>query len=163
MKLLLGLALPLYAIDQLTKFWITHNIQYRVEQRPVIPGFFYLCYWDNTGAAFGIFKERGDTLIVLSMIALTALIFFQVRKTFTDPFSRIGVALLVSGILGNVTDRIRHGYVVDFLLFYLPLPAANPWPAFNVADSCICVAAALFILGSLTSKDTGKTKEANRE
>jgi signal peptidase II len=58
---------------------------------------------------------------------------------------RIGWALLLAGILGNLTDRLWHGSVVDFLLFDLHVPYAHPWPAFNVADSCIFVAAALFI------------------
>jgi signal peptidase II len=149
MRLLLCVALPLYALDQATKFWVIRHIQNRIEQRPVVPGFFHLCYWDNTGAAFGMFKDNNVALIVLSLVALVGLIMFQLRGTFQDRFSRLGVALLVSGILGNVTDRLVHDHVVDFLLFYLRLPGADPWPAFNVADSCICVAAALFIIGSL--------------
>jgi signal peptidase II len=67
---------------------------------------------------------------------------------FPDRWSRWGVALLLSGIFGNLTDRIVHGHVVDFLLFDLHVRFANPWPAFNVADSCICVAVALFLIGS---------------
>ncbi len=148
MKEFLYLSLPLYALDQATKWWIVHEIEFQVELRPVIPDFFYLCYWDNTGAAFGMFKDNNLPFIVLSCAALVGLIVFRLRGAFDEPLSRLGVALLVGGILGNVTDRLVHKHVVDFLLFYLHIPGANPWPAFNIADSCICIAAALFILGS---------------
>jgi len=57
-------------------------------------------------------------------------------------------ALLFSGVLGNLTDRLLHGAVIDFLSFDLHIPFANPWPSFNVADSCICIAAVLFVAAS---------------
>ena len=148
MKDFLYLSLPLYALDQATKWWIVHEIEFQSELRPIIPNFFYLCNWENTGAAFGMFKDNNLPFIVLSLAALLGLVIFHLRGAFTDALSRVVVALLVGGILGNVTDRLVHNHVVDFLLFYLHIPGANPWPAFNVADSCICIAAALFILGS---------------
>jgi signal peptidase II len=79
------------------------------------------------------------------------LLFAWKRNVFPDRLSKTAVALIIAGILGNVTDRLMHGYVVDFLLFYLHLPFewANPWPAFNVADSCIFIAAALFIIAGI--------------
>jgi signal peptidase II len=68
---------------------------------------------------------------------------------------------LSAGVLGNVTDRIRHHYVVDFLLFNLHVPFADPWPAFNVADSCICIAATLLILSAwLEERKAGGQKQA---
>ena len=69
-------------------------------------------------------------------------------KSFAAAWPRAGFALLLPGILGNLTDRIAHGHVVDFLLFDLHVPLAHPWPAFNVADSCICVAVFCFLIGS---------------
>jgi signal peptidase II len=56
--------------------------------------------------------------------------------------------LLLAGVLGNLTDRLLYGHVIDFLLFNLHLPFARPWPAFNVADSCICIAVIFFIVHS---------------
>ena len=79
---------------------------------------------------------------------LAALLVFYARGIFKDLLSRIGVALLVAGILGNLTDRLRFQHVVDFLLFDLHVRFANPWPAFNVADSCIFVAAGLFVFAA---------------
>ena len=58
------------------------------------------------------------------------------------------LALLLAGVMGNLTDRITHGHVIDFLLFDLHIPFAHPWPAFNVADSCICIAVGCFIFHS---------------
>jgi signal peptidase II len=160
MKFLLMLALPLYALDQLTKWWVVRYIEFRVEVRPVIDDFFYLCHWDNTGSAFGLFKNFNAGFIVISVIALIALVVFHRRGAFRDAPSRWGVGLLLGGILGNLTDRLVHGHVVDFLLFDLHVRYANPWPAFNVADSCICVAAGLFILSSIREARTETPKVA---
>jgi signal peptidase II len=147
-KFLLAVALPLYALDQATKLWIVQNFLFH-EQRTIIPNFFDLVYFGNTGAAFSMFSDNNRFFIGLSVVALIGLIVFYGRGAFPDRLSRWGVALLLAGILGNLTDRLLHGHVVDFLLFDLHVRFANPWPAFNVADSCICVASALFILAAL--------------
>jgi signal peptidase II len=84
--------------------------------------------------------------LVLASVALVGVTVALFRGWFADRVSRFGALLLLSGIAGNLTDRIVHGYVVDFLLFDLHVPFANPWPAFNVADSCICVSAGLFLV-----------------
>ena len=152
MKLLLALALPLYALDQATKWWVVKTIELNGDPQPVIEDYFYLCHWTNTGAAFGMMKDSNLFFICLSIVALIGLVIFYRRGTFVDAPSRWGVGLLIGGILGNVTDRFVHGHVVDFLLVDLHVRFANPWPAFNVADACICVAAGLFILGSFTTK-----------
>jgi signal peptidase II len=152
--------LPLYALDQATKWWVVHNIEIRFDQRPVVPGFFYICYWGNTGAAFGMFKDNNLPLIVLSLAALIGLVIFHLRGAFVDALSQWGAALLVAGILGNVTDRLVRTHVVDFLLFDLHVPGANPWPAFNIADSCICIAAALFVFGSFRGQKAARSSTA---
>lgn len=149
MKFLLTIALPLYALDQATKLWIVRHFAFH-EQRTVIPNFFELVYFGNTGAAFSAFTGNNSFFIGLSIVALIGLIFFYLRGSFPDRLSRWGVALLLAGILGNLTDRLIHGHVVDFLLFDLHVRFANPWPAFNVADSCICTATGLFVLAALT-------------
>lgn len=146
-RFLLLIALPLYALDQFTKWLVVRSLEFNGEPQAVVPNFFYLCHWGNTGAAFGSFKDSNTMFIVLSLVTLVGLLYFHVRGAFADALSRWGVALLIAGILGNVTDRLVHGHVVDFLLFDLHVRFANPWPAFNVADSCICIAAALFVVG----------------
>jgi signal peptidase II len=152
-------ALPLYALDQATKWWVIDTIPSDSTRLPVIDGFFYLCDWENTGAAFSMGSGNNGFFIALSIVTLAGLLFFTARGAFRDVLSRTGVALLVAGILGNLTDRIRLRHVVDFLLFYLrvpftniEIPHAHPWPAFNVADSCICTATALFLIAAIFDK-----------
>ena len=149
MKFLLSIALPLYLLDQGTKLWIVHHFALYDDRYTVVPGFFDLVYWANTGAAFSAFTGNNTFFIGLSLAAFVGLLFFYARGAFVDRLSRWGVALLLPGILGNLTDRFLHGHVVDFLLFDLHVRYANPWPAFNVADSCICTATGLFILGAI--------------
>jgi signal peptidase II len=153
---LLGLTLPLYGLDQITKWLVLRFIDPRVEIT-IIPNFFWLVQVHNTGAAFGMLRDNNVFFVALSSVALVALLVFWRRGAFHDLWAAVGAALLMAGILGNVTDRLLHRFVVDFLLFDLHVPFANPWPAFNVADSCICVAAALFVLGSLFEKKPAKS------
>ena len=147
---LFSIALPLYALDQATKWWVFKNIPYGQDPRP--SEWFQLCHWTNTGSAWGMFKDGNTAFIVLSFAALIGLVVFYLRGAFPDALSRWGVALLVGGILGNLTDRLVHGHVIDFLLFNFGVWAFDPFPAFNVADSCICIAAGLFILGSFSGE-----------
>jgi signal peptidase II len=143
MKLLLFITLPLYLLDQVTK-WLVLRFISTDEFVPVIPGFFYLVQVHNTGAAFGMLKDNNLFFMLLALAALVLVAVFARRGAFADAPSRFGAALLVSGVLGNLTDRILHGYVVDFL--DVVLPWYGHWPAFNVADSAICVAAGLFLI-----------------
>ena len=147
MKHLLLISLPLYALDQATKWWIVNNFAPH-EQRTVIPDFFDLCYFMNTGAAFSIGTGKNLFFIILSFVALIGVLVYYARGAFREPLNRWGTVFLVAGILGNLTDRLIHGHVVDFLLFDLHVRFANPWPAFNVADACILTAVGLFILAS---------------
>lgn len=161
MKFLAAIGLPLYALDQWTK-WLTVTAAERGElPREVIANFFTLVYWQNTGAAFSIGHGNNWFFIGLSAVAFVGLLFAWSRGLFPDKASQWGVALLLPGIVGNLTDRIVHGHVVDFLLFDLHVRFASPWPAFNVADSCICVAVGLFILGSFLVKPKSAEPQAS--
>ena len=155
MKLLLALALPIFALDQATKWWILGKSGSVIGwQEAVIPDFFDLCYLANTGAAFSSFHDNNGAFIVIALVALVGIVIAAWRGVFPDRFSRIGTGLLVGGILGNVTDRVLHGHVVDFLLFDLHVRFADPWPAFNVADSAICCAVGVFLLASFLAPKT---------
>lgn len=144
--LLLALTLPLYLLDQLTKWSVLHWIA-EDESIPVIPGVFYLIRTYNTGAAFSIGQNNNGFFLVLSAVVLVVLLVLWFRGRFQQKLTQIAVALLLSGIAGNLTDRLIHGHVVDFLDVILPW--YGHWPAFNVADSCICVAAGLLLIGAL--------------
>jgi signal peptidase II len=150
MKLLLFITLPLYLVDQVTK-WLVLRFISTDEFVPVISGFFYLVQVHNTGAAFGMLKNNNLFFMVLASVALILVGVLARRGAFADAPSRVGAALLVSGVLGNLTDRILHGYVVDFLDVILPW--YGHWPAFNVADSAICAAAALFLISGFLASE----------
>lgn len=153
MKWILFLSLPLYALDQLSKQWVLHNIDLESPQRVIIPGWFDLVSISNNGAAFGSFKNNNAFFIGLSCVALVAVLSLLLRKrSRKDAWRDVSLALLLAGVMGNLTDRLTHGHVVDFLLFDLHVPLAHPWPAFNVADSCICIAVVCFIIHSLRQK-----------
>ena len=155
MKWIAFLSLPLYALDQLTKYWVLQHIDSE-SQHEVIHRWFYLVNVTNTGAAFGSFKNNNLFFIVLSCIALVVVLSVLLRKTgHTDVWRDLSLALLLAGVLGNLTDRLTHGHVIDFLLFHLHIRFADPWPAFNVADSCICIAVICFIIHTLRQKPVG--------
>ncbi len=147
MRFILFLSLPLYALDQLTKRLVLKSIS-PYEARVIVPDFFSLVNVPNTGAAFGSFRGNNTFFIVISVIAFAVVVFLLVRHRPPDVLRDVSLALLLAGILGNLTDRLLHGHVVDFLLFNLHVRYADPWPAFNVADSCISIAVVFFILHS---------------
>ena len=148
MKFILFLSLPLYALDQLTKQWVLRSIS-PYDARIVVPDFFNLVNVTNTGAAFGTFRGNNTFFIAISIVALVVVTVLLVRRRPTDPWRDVSLALLLAGILGNLTDRLLYRHVIDFLLFNLHIRYADPWPAFNVADSCISIAVVLFIIHSL--------------
>lgn len=144
--LLLGLAVLL--LDQLTKQWVRSTLVYG-ESRPVIDGFFNLVYVRNDGAAWNILSGHGIVLILFSLAVLVLL--FVYRRSFLQEqfLHKILLGLLVGGIAGNLIDRIRFGWVTDFLDFQF---GAYHYPSFNVADSAICIAVGLYILTNLLLK-----------
>ena len=146
-----SLAVGIVLLDQVTKYWISQTKPYV----NVIPGFFNLVYVENTGAAFGIFQGR---LGILSLISLAAMAVLAVL-IWQGPHERKGMliafALILGGTCGNLIDRVRLKYVVDFLEFYIK---TYRWPSFNIADSAISTGVALLIL--LTLKDELSRKKS---
>lgn len=164
MKYIFVISLPLYLLDRVTKYWVLHTID---PDQPVtvVPNFFHLVNITNNGAAFGSFKNNNGFFVAISCVALlVALVLLLGRKQpgasdqprslwLTPNFSRdLSLALLLAGVLGNLTDRLLYGHVIDFLLFDLHVPFAHPWPAFNVADSCICIAVVFFVINSFRAE-----------
>ena len=149
MKYLLFLGLPLLVLDQVTKHLVLRKIPYGGEV-PVIPGFFSLVHTTNTGAAFGLFQNNNLFFILLAVTAFVVILFLLIRDRINPKVrlavtTKISFGLLAAGILGNLIDRVARGNVIDFLNFYFRQYA---WPAFNVADSCICIAVGLLVLTS---------------
>lgn len=151
MKYILLLSLPLYVLDQLTKHLVLRFVG-SDDIHVVVPDFFSIVNITNDGAAFGSFKNNNTFFIVLSCVAFVFVFALLVRRRSRDRLRDISLALLLAGIMGNLTDRFLHGHVIDFALFDLHIPFAHPWPAFNVADSCICIAVVCFIIHSLKKR-----------
>ena len=151
MRFIFFLSVPLYALDQWTKRLVLRFVS-PDEPRIIIPNFFHLVNVTNTGAAFGSFRNNNTFFIAISSVAFFIVLLLLVRRRSHDVWRDVSLALLLAGILGNLTDRLLYGHVIDFLLFDLHMPFAHPWPAFNVADSCICIAVVFFVINSFRSE-----------
>jgi len=157
MKYILLLSLPLYALDQMTKWFVLQFVRSE-DIHVVITDFFAIVNVTNDGAAFGSFKNNNTFFIILSCVAFVFVFALLLRRTRNrDPLRDISLALLLAGIMGNLTDRFLHGHVIDFALFDLHVPLAHPWPAFNVADSCICIAVICFVIHSFKARKSPAT------
>lgn len=152
LHLLLFITLPLFVLDQWTK-WATLTFIPLHHEIAIIPGFFNLVHVTNTGSAFGLMRGWFNFHVLFGTVMAVVMIVLLFRKS-TDHLTRLASALILSGIFGNVTDRVLHGHVIDFLDFYL---GRHHWPAFNVADSAIVIAVGLFLWASFRE---GKHKTA---
>ena len=137
-------ALALYALDQGTKAAVLNWLHY-AQEWVVIEGFFKLVHWGNTGAAWSLFRGNNDLLAVVAVLALVMLWLCRHHFELQTPLGQAAFGAVIGGIAGNLTDRLRMGHVVDFLYFYRPRADGSEWgfPAFNVADSAICVGVAV--------------------
>ena len=137
----LPIAALLVLADQLAKYWAVTRLK-PLGSLPVIPGFFSLSYVENKGAAWGMLAGQQVFLIAFSCATLGFLIWKR-GQLFDGLWCKsLTLSLLFGGIVGNLIDRIRLSYVVDFLDFYL---GSSHFPAFNIADASICCGVFLFI------------------
>lgn len=142
------IGLGILALDQVTKVVVERAFDFG-ETLPILP-FFSLTYVRNQGAAWGMFQGAQYALAAFAAIAIVLCIFFW-RKLFgASPWTYPLGGLLFAGIVGNLIDRVRLGYVVDFLDFHW---GNAHFPCFNVADSAICVAVFLIILLQWRTKE----------
>lgn len=142
----------LFMVDQMTKAWAVRRLRFGGD-REIIPGFLNFAYAQNTGAAFSMLDNHGDAgrfgLSAVAIIAGILVLFYFWRVPRNNDRLLSGLALLLSGIAGNVTDRLRLGFVVDFI----DVQFGNwHYPTFNVADMAICAGAGLLILDMFFSK-----------
>ena len=142
-------------LDIWTKQLVLKSIQLH-EAIPVIPNFFQLVHVRNTGAAFGIGANASSKLvpILLNLGAIAVfcvVVVYAFRTAVTDRLLQTGLHLILGGAIGNLLDRFRFGYVVDFLDVYV---GNAHWPAFNVADSAICIGIALLFFDMRKKPET---------
>ncbi|PSU46717.1 signal peptidase II [Photobacterium frigidiphilum] len=141
------LAVLVFIIDIGSKFLVMNTMDYGWPNRIEILPFFNLLYVHNYGAAFSFLNDAGGWqrwLFAAIALGVSGLLAFWMRRTpLQNRLANSAYALIIGGALGNLFDRLYHGFVVDFLDFYA---GTYHWPAFNIADTAICIGAALIII-----------------
>lgn len=159
-RLLFGIAILVFALDQLTKTWVFNHLElgsyYPPESITVIDGFFYLVHIGNEGAAWGLFSGYSGWLAFFALIALGLIYHFRHSLELHRRVMQVAFGLLIGGILGNLIDRMVHGHVIDFLDFHFPfsIPVLMPtgrYPSFNFADCGIVVGTIIYVWLSFRS------------
>ncbi len=138
----LVVALLVVAADQLSKLWIRLN--FAVGQSLPETGYPRITHVRNTGAAFGLFQNHTSALTIVSVVGAVLVLVFALTLYHRAPFldrrpGKVALSLILGGTVGNLIDRIRLGYVTDFI-------DAGFWPAFNIADSAVVIGTILFAL-----------------
>lgn len=148
----------IFMIDQTTKAWAVQRLRFGGDKE-IIPGFLNFAYATNTGVAFSMLDDHGDAgrwgLSVVAIVAATLVLYFFWKTPRSDDRILGALALLLAGIAGNVVDRVRLGFVVDFIDVQF---GSWHYPTFNVADMAICVGAGILILDMFLSKKPEEKK-----
>lgn len=135
------------AVDQILKLIVVNALEIG-QTVPLIDGVFHFTYIQNFGAAFSILQNRQSFLIIITAIAMAVMAIVAVKNINRySKLTSVSLALIVGGGIGNIIDRIRMGYVVDFLDFRL-----IDYPVFNFADCCVVIGAILLVISILLSE-----------
>ena len=140
--------------------------QFRLgEIKPIIPSFFNLTLVYNPGVAFGVFSDLSDAVRIAVLtattgIALLAIGYFLFSQYRHDIIAQAALAMITGGAIGNIIDRVRLGEVVDFLDFFI---ANYHWPAFNIADSAICVGVCILLFRTPADQESGEEELIQKE
>ena len=136
-------AFGIYMTDQVSKAWAVRTLRFG-DERTLINGFLDLVYTENPGIAFGQLQEGGSFgrwfFVILATAAAMGVFYYFLRTSRNDDRILGACALLLAGITGNLTDRVRLGHVIDFISLHA---GSYHWPTFNVADASICIGALL--------------------
>lgn len=143
--LIAGLVL---AADQISK-WQVRRVFVPNATHQILPEYFDFTFVQNPGGAFGIFRNSTQLLAVACALAVIAIIVFVVRSTGKlSPILGVALALPMGGAIGNLIDRVRFGWVTDFIHVHA---GAHEFPVFNIADSAICIGVGLLVIYSWSS------------
>lgn len=153
-----GVALLFFVFDQVTKSMATEHLTYGV---PVfVTSFFDWTLLHNPGAAFSFLSDQGGWqrwfFTAIAAIVSIMLVVWIAKLGASNKWESVALALVLSGALGNLIDRVQFGYVVDFISLHYQ---EHYWPAFNVADSAICVGVAMLVLDMLRRKPEPNSAE----
>ena len=139
--------------DQVSKLLVVANLPFGVKI-PIIGDFFSLQYIHNEGAAWSILSGRVGLLLILTVLVTIIIAYLLYKTPKEQKLLRFSYALLIAGAVGNIIDRVRLGYVIDFFSF-------PNFPVFNIADCCVTVSIALVII--ITLKDIKKESAKNKD
>ena len=150
----LGIALTILILDQVSKLIVASSLEPH-QTLPVIPGFFNIVLVKNKGMAFGVFSQISSMffyyfLLSVTVIAVAAVFFFFFTLKKNQGWMASGLSLILGGALGNLVDRVRLGYVIDFLDFVLK---NYHWPAFNMADSAVTAGTFCILIEMIRGKN----------
>ena len=137
-------------LDYITKIWALDTLRGKPDIT-IIKGFFDLSYLENRGAAFGIFQGRVYLLAVVTLIIIGGFFFYYLRTKKKTLLFTISTALILTGAIGNLIDRLRYGFVVDFISWHWK--DVYYFPTFNVADICITIGTGLLVIYILKEVD----------
>ena len=148
------ISLSVLLLDQWTKGLVTRSFEVH-QSTSVVTNLFDLTYVRNSGAAFGLFASVDSSVKAIVLNSVAVLVFlvvsaYALRSSHKSIRLQLGFALILGGAVGNLLDRVRFGYVVDFLDFSI---SGHHWPAFNVADSAICIGVGLLFLDMLRTEE----------
>jgi len=145
-----AVALAAAVLDQVSKRWAYTTLYDPALDLPVntiqvIPGFFHFHFAKNTGAAFSLFQDHPLPLTIFSVVVFCLMIVFREKLFARTRLEQWAFGLIMGGVIGNVTDRIRLQYVVDFIHWHWAEKNLH-WPVFNLADSVICIGVGLYMI-----------------
>lgn len=150
----LWLAVLVFALDLGTKTIVMDNMQYGWAHRIELLPFFNLLYVHNYGAAFSFLSDAGGWqrwFFAVMAVGISAVLMYWMRRLpATNRILNVAYALVIGGAFGNLYDRLVYGYVIDFIDLFI---GEYHWPAFNIADTAICIGAGLIILDSFINKE----------
>ena len=156
--ILLAVALLILIADQISKYLVLSNLHPGQSWNPVasLTPWVSITHVTNTGVAFGLFPDRGSFFVIIAMIVVAAIIFYYRQLPAGQWWIKVSLGLQLGGALGNLVDRLRLGYVVDFIDFKI-------WPVFNVADSSIVIGVAILAYYLLRDRDEKENAEHLRQ
>ena len=156
------MAALVFALDQLSKF-IVLQLLGKGQERVILDGFFKFVHWGNTGAAWSMFRGNNELLAIVALLALVILFLARNHFDTRTQLGQVAFGMILGGIAGNLTDRLLPGrqQVIDFIYFYVRRQGGEEigFPAFNMADSGICIGVALVFWVTWRSERSAQTIE----
>ena len=150
------LTVAVFALDHITK-WMVRTRMDLHDAIEVVPNYLRISSVRNSGVAFGLFADFQSTwkpyiLAAMAVVAVIVILIYSSRMPLNRTLLQAALAITLGGIVGNFTDRVVHGFVVDFIEFHIG--EVFHWPTFNVADSAITIGIALLLVDSVRHPDT---------